>query len=111
MNGKPAATAVAAGLCLLTACAGDSEVPADSPEWRGSITTEGTVTTVRNESGSVWEGVGTLVEEASIGVEAGADLIHEVNGGRRVSAGHFFWAVRESRDIRSNLDGHHSGRG
>jgi hypothetical protein len=41
--------------------------------WVGTITTEGDVTTVVNESGSVWGGEATLVEELSIGVEAGAD--------------------------------------
>jgi len=41
--------------------------------WVGTITTEGNVTTVVNESGSVWGGTARLVEEASIGVEAGAD--------------------------------------
>jgi len=41
--------------------------------WVGTITTEGSVTTVVNESGSVWGGAATLVEEASIGVDAGAD--------------------------------------
>ncbi len=41
--------------------------------WVGTITTEGNVTTVVNESGSVWGGTATLVEEASIGVDAGAE--------------------------------------
>ncbi len=31
--------------------------------WVGTITTEGNVTTVINESGSVWGGTATLVEE------------------------------------------------
>ena len=35
--------------------------------WVGTITTEGDVTTVVNESGSVWGGTATLVEEMSIG--------------------------------------------
>ena len=39
--------------------------------WVGTITTEGNVTTVVNESGSVWGGTATLVEEASIGVDVG----------------------------------------
>ena len=50
--------------------------PASDPSddtWVGTITTEGNVTTVVNESGSVWGGTATLVEEASIGVESGAD--------------------------------------
>lgn len=41
--------------------------------WTGTITTEGNVTTVVNESGSLWGGTAGLVEEVSIGVDAGAD--------------------------------------
>ncbi len=41
--------------------------------WVGTITTEGNVTTVVNESGSVWGGPARLVEELSIGVETGAE--------------------------------------
>ncbi len=50
--------------------------------WVGTITTEGNVTTVVNESGSVWGGSARLVEEASIGVEAGAPeyMLGEVRG-------------------------------
>ena len=46
--------------------------PADNTSdgsWAGTITTEGNVTTVRNESGSVWVGPVELVEKASIGAE------------------------------------------
>lgn len=51
-------------------------------EWVGSITTEGNVTTVVNEAGSVWGGAATLVEEASIGIDAGADeyMLGDVSG-------------------------------
>jgi hypothetical protein len=61
-------------LTLLTfACrAPESGTEADAT-WVGTMTTEGAVTTVVNESGSVWGGTATLVEEASIGVETGAD--------------------------------------
>lgn len=41
--------------------------------WVGTISSEGNVTIVANEDGSVWDGPATLIEEASIGVEAGAD--------------------------------------
>lgn len=41
--------------------------------WVGTITAGGDVTTVINESGSVWGGSARLVEELSIGVDAGAD--------------------------------------
>jgi hypothetical protein len=39
--------------------------------WAGTITTEGNVTTVINESGSIWGGEARLVEEMSIGVDIG----------------------------------------
>jgi hypothetical protein len=48
-----------------------AEPPADA--WVGTITTDATVTTVVNDSGSVWGSGASLVEEASIGVESGAD--------------------------------------
>lgn len=61
-------------LVVATACAPrDPGAPASSNAWAGTITTEGDVTTVVNEAGSVWGGQATLVEELSIGVEAGAD--------------------------------------
>jgi hypothetical protein len=59
-------------LVLLTSCSTRSE-QASEGSWVGTITTEGNVTTVVNESGSVWGGAARLVEEASIGVEAGAE--------------------------------------
>lgn len=64
-----------AGLLALPGCAGDEDSATgdEASAWRGTITIEGDVTTVVNESGSVWHGEAELVEEASIGVEAGAD--------------------------------------
>jgi hypothetical protein len=50
--------------------------PADTntdSTWVGTITTEGGVTSVFNESGSVWRDNATVVEAVSIGVEAGPD--------------------------------------
>lgn len=55
------------------ACASESERPDDSKEWVRSITREGNVTTVVDESGSVWGGTARLVEDLSIGVETGED--------------------------------------
>ena len=63
---------VAFVLLLHCACTPGPFDPADGP-WQGKITTEGNVTTVVNESGSVWDGMERLVEEASIGVDVGAD--------------------------------------
>jgi hypothetical protein len=66
-------TSVAAALLALAAlaCASPSNDSASDAGWVGTITTEGNVTTVINESGSVWGGAATLVEELSIGVERG----------------------------------------
>lgn len=59
-------------LVVAAAGCGAQEDPGSSDDtWVGAITTEGNVTTVVNESGSVWGGTTTLVEELSIGVDAG----------------------------------------
>ncbi len=57
----------------VTACATQEDAAESDGTWVGTITTEGNVTTVVNESGSVWGGTARLVEEASIGVESGDD--------------------------------------
>lgn len=56
---------------VTVACSPDSDVPGAEAAWVGSTTTEGEVTTVVNESGSVWGGTARLVEDLSIGVEVG----------------------------------------
>ena len=59
---------------MLSACSPEEEArDIAGGSWVGTITTEGNVTTVVNQSGSVWGGTATLVEEASIGVESGED--------------------------------------
>lgn len=58
-------------LACATGCGGAAGGPDAASEWRGTITTEGDVTAVVNESGSVWGGPSVLVEEASIGVLEG----------------------------------------
>jgi hypothetical protein len=61
-------------LVLTVVACGPKEGGHDSDgTWVGTITTQGDVTTVVNASGSVWDGPASLVEEASIGVESGAD--------------------------------------
>ncbi len=73
-----------AGALVFTAfaCQGAPRGAGEAEPWIGTIITEGNVTTVVNESGSVWGGAPELVEEASIGVEAGADeyILGEVAG-------------------------------
>ena len=65
---------VAVILLAAAACSSDAPAPgAVDDTWVGTITSEADVTTVINESGSVWGGPAALVEEASIGVDAGAD--------------------------------------
>jgi len=67
-------TLAALAIPLLLAACGPGGASSDGDgTWVGTITTDGDVTTVVNESGSVWGGTATLVEEASIGVESGAD--------------------------------------
>jgi hypothetical protein len=65
---------LATGFLLLAAgCSPGAVDEGAGGSWAGTITTEGDVTTVINESGSVWGGTATLVEEASIGVDIGED--------------------------------------
>ncbi len=65
-------SAVLAFLLFAVGCGPEDGADTDGT-WVGTITTEGNVTTVVNESGSVWGGTARLVEEASIGVDLGAD--------------------------------------
>ena len=65
--------AVICAVALLTAACSSTAPEVSSDDWVGTITTEGNVTTVVNESGSVWGGAAMLVEEISIGVDVGPD--------------------------------------
>jgi hypothetical protein len=67
------AVAVAVAALFLTSCAVQRDVAESEGTWVGTITAEGDVTTVFNESGSVWDGAARLVGEASIGVDVGDD--------------------------------------
>ena len=60
-------------LVLAAACAPAPDSSVSDGGWIGTTTTEDGVTTVVTASGSVWGGTGSLVEEASIGVESGPD--------------------------------------
>jgi hypothetical protein len=64
---------VVAALLSMAACSSHGPDASGEGTWVGTISTEGGVTTVVNESGSLWGGPATLVEEASIGVETGDD--------------------------------------
>ena len=65
--------AVAAALLFTAACSSEPHESSSEGTWIGTITTEGNVTTVINEPGSVWGGTAKLVEEASIGVDVGEE--------------------------------------
>ena len=69
---KPRPLLTAAAVCAAACSSGVMDATPDGT-WVGTITTQGNVTTVVNESGSVWGGTARLVEEASIGVEVGDD--------------------------------------
>lgn len=64
---------VASAFAPLAGCSPSEDASSSEDAWVGTVTTEGDVTTVINEAGSVWGGTATLVEEASIGVDAGDD--------------------------------------
>ena len=72
----------AVSLVVLAGCASPEPNAGVDGTWVGTITAEGNVTTVVNESGSVWGGAAELVEEASIGVDSGPDeyMLGEVAG-------------------------------
>jgi hypothetical protein len=71
MRARLAVAATMVVLALAACSAGEDAAESDGT-WVGTITTEGNVTSVVNESGSLWGGTATLVEEASIGVDVGA---------------------------------------
>ncbi len=71
MKTRPIITASVLALSL-TACAIPEEAADTDGTWVGTTTTDGDVTTVVNESGSVWGNV-ELVEETSIGTLDGDD--------------------------------------
>ena len=55
------------GVCTLLAASGCGGTSAAGGEWIYSERTDGDIHTVRTESGSIWGGTATLIEEASIG--------------------------------------------
>ncbi len=73
LNVPPRGIAAALLVATSAACASPAPDAGSSADWVGTITTEGNVTTVVNESGSVWGGTAQLVEEMSIGVDIGDD--------------------------------------
>jgi hypothetical protein len=66
-----ASVAVSVAVLSLAACATQEDAAESDGTWVGTITTEGDVTSVVNESGSVWGGTARLVEDLSIGVAQG----------------------------------------
>jgi len=70
---RPAHIACLILALTLAACGGSKPSGAGTQPWQGTAVTEGDVTTVRTESGSVWQGTAKLVEELSIGEEIGEE--------------------------------------
>ncbi|MCH7825655.1 MAG: 6-bladed beta-propeller [Acidobacteria bacterium] len=108
MNLRSIVTVPAVAL-VLVACGPQDSAPNAAGTWVGTITTEGNVTTVVNESGSVWGGTATLVEEASVGVESGADeyMFGEI-GAVRVLDGEIYVVERSAAAVRVyDLSGAH----
>ena len=64
---------IVAALLVVAGCTSPASDQSADGTWVGTITTEGNVTTVVNESGSVWDGAATLVEDLSIGVDLGEE--------------------------------------
>lgn len=96
-------------LAVAIGCAGQRPTDDGAGEWVGTVTTEGNVTTVVNQAGSVWGGSATLVEEASIGVEAGATeyMLGSV-GGVYATDEHIVVVDRQVPAVRVyDLDGNH----
>lgn len=60
-------------LLLATACAPRTDTGEPEGNWVGTVTAEGNVTTVVNESGSVWSGTARLVEDLRLGVAQGEE--------------------------------------
>jgi len=81
LNVPPRGIAAALLVATSAACASPTPDARSSSAWVGTITTEGDVTTVVNESGSVWGGTATLVEVVSIGEREGDEpyLLGDVN--------------------------------
>ena len=77
--------AVSVTALAVVACGPQESPPDTDGTWVGTVTTEGNVTTVVNEAGSVWGGTARLVEELSVGVDPGADAC--VNGPIRGKSG------------------------
>ena len=74
------AICVAVLAASLAACSSEPAVEIGDP-WVGTIATEGDVTTVVNESRSVWDGESRLIEEATIGAGDSEEYIFAEPGG------------------------------
>jgi len=96
-------------LLVAGACSEGAPESTGASAWVGTITTEGNVTTVINESGSVWGGTARLVEEASIGVDVGAEeyMLGEVSA-MYATDDEIYLIDRSSSQVRVyDFDGNH----
>ncbi len=109
LNVPPRGIAAAVLVATFTACASPAPDARSSAAWVGTITTDGDVTTVVNESGSVWGGTARLVEEASIGLADGPEVqLFGTISGIGMSQGRIFVLDHQLRLIRSyDASGNH----
>lgn len=66
-------TMVVALVAITPACSPGAGDEGTGATWAGTITTEGDITRVVNDAGSVWGSNAALVEALSIGVEMGEE--------------------------------------
>jgi hypothetical protein len=83
----------------LSSCRSEPAGGANGP-WRGTIEAEDGVTTVINESGTVWDGGSRLVEVATIGTGDSAEYIFDEPGGVATDGEQIYVTDREASVVR-----------
>lgn len=92
---------------LITSCTPEAVDPLGG-EWRGTITTEGNVTTVVNESGSAWEGESRLIEVATVGTGDTEEYVFAEPGGVATDGEHILVTDRAASVVRVyDMQGQH----
>ena len=99
----------------VSSCAPEPVDSIDGP-WVGTITTEGNVTTVVNESGSEWDGESRLIEVATIGAGASEEYVFAEPGGVATDGERIYITDRSASVVRVyDMKGQHlrdlGGRG
>ena len=112
---RTSAICVAVLAASLAACSSEPAAEIGGP-WRGTITTEGNVTTVRNISGCVWDGESRLIEVATIGAGDSEEYVFAEPGGVATDGEHIYITDRAASVVRVyDMKGQHlrdlGGRG